>query len=203
MYLLNHYTAGVILFGDRTQLTSHRLPKYIHANTSTVFLVDPAQSIKQLDDSEHAAKRIQEYFRVRRTRHSITDWVDVKWKGGVMGHPLQTDGCSCGVVVVKMAKAVMESFPLIPNVNFECSKKYMKRERRELALEILEASVFDEHTYCAMCAALRPPGSGSPITDWVQCDDCERWYHAQCLAMDSRDFKKAETGYWNCPLCNT
>ncbi|XP_034077114.1 uncharacterized protein LOC117549369 isoform X1 [Gymnodraco acuticeps] len=142
-----------------------------------------------------------EYFRVRRTRHSITDWVDVKWKGGVMGHPLQTDGCSCGVVVVKMAKAVMESFPLIPNVNFECSKKYMKRERRELALEILEASVFDEHTYCAMCAALRPPGSGSPITDWVQCDDCERWYHAQCLAMDSRDFKKAETGYWNCPLC--
>ncbi|KAI9541827.1 hypothetical protein NQZ68_026288 [Dissostichus eleginoides] len=34
----------------------------------------------------------------------------------------------------------MESFSLIPNVNFECSKKYMKRERRELALEILEAS---------------------------------------------------------------
>ncbi|XP_034067414.1 uncharacterized protein LOC117543330 isoform X3 [Gymnodraco acuticeps] len=163
MYLLNHYTASVILFGDRTQLISHSLPKvnfdnyeavlsfvlvnnnhwkllYIHANTSTVFLVDPAQSIKELDDSEHAAKRIQEYFRMRRTRHSITDWVDVKWKGGVMGHPLQTDGCSCGVVVVKMAKAVMESFPLIPNVNFECSKKYMKRERRELALEILEAS---------------------------------------------------------------
>ena len=39
-----------------------------------------------------------------------------------------------------MAKAVMESFPLIPNVNFECSKKYMKQERIELALEILEAS---------------------------------------------------------------
>ncbi|XP_034053215.1 uncharacterized protein LOC117533535 [Gymnodraco acuticeps] len=82
MYLLNHYTASVILFGDRTQLISHSLPKvnfdnyeavlsfvlvnnnhwkllYIHAKTSTVFLVDPAQSIKELDDSEHAAKRIQ------------------------------------------------------------------------------------------------------------------------------------------------
>jgi len=32
-----------------------------------------------------------------------TDWVDVKWKGGVMGHPLQKDGCSCGIVVVKVS----------------------------------------------------------------------------------------------------
>lgn len=31
--------------------------------------------------------------------------------------------------------------------------------------------VFDQHTFCAMCAASRPLGSGPPITDGVSC--CE------------------------------
>lgn len=39
-----------------------------------------------------------------------------------------------------MAKAVVESFPLIPNVKFKTFKKDMKGERRDLALKILETS---------------------------------------------------------------
>jgi len=43
----------------KSAFTFFVLSQYIRAKTSTVFLVDPAQSIKELDDSEHAAKRIQ------------------------------------------------------------------------------------------------------------------------------------------------
>lgn len=40
-----------------------------------------------------------------------------------------------------MAKAVMEVFPLIPEMKFGTSKKTQgQRERRDLVLEILEAS---------------------------------------------------------------
>lgn len=39
----------------------------------------------------------------RRTCHGKTEWVDVKWKGGVMSHPVQQDGSSCGVIVVKVS----------------------------------------------------------------------------------------------------
>ena len=48
-----------------------------------------------------------------------------------------------------MAKAVMEAFPQIPDVKFETSKKAMKKERRDLALEILKASgtYTVKHTY--------------------------------------------------------
>lgn len=40
---------------------------------------------------------------MRRTRHGKTDWVEVKWKGGVMPHPVQQDGSSCGIIVVKVS----------------------------------------------------------------------------------------------------
>lgn len=39
-----------------------------------------------------------------------------------------------------MAKAVMEAFPQLPNMDFGTSKKDMVRERKALALQILQAS---------------------------------------------------------------
>lgn len=45
----------------------------------------------------------REYFKMRRTCHGKTDWVNVKWKGGEMCHPLQQDTCSCGVIVIKVS----------------------------------------------------------------------------------------------------
>ena len=39
-----------------------------------------------------------------------------------------------------MAKALIKAFPAIPDMNFSTSKKEMQKERRDLALAILEAS---------------------------------------------------------------
>ncbi|XP_029998118.1 lysine-specific demethylase 5B-B-like [Sphaeramia orbicularis] len=138
---------------------------------------------------------------MRRTCHSRTDWVDVKWTGGVLNHPFQQDGNNCGVVVVKIAEVLMQAFPLVPDISFHTSKREMQREREILAIKLLEASVFEEHSCCASCAASKPPGSGPPITDWIQCDTCARWFHVQCLAMASNTFEKAKERTWECPLC--
>lgn len=39
-----------------------------------------------------------------------------------------------------MAKDLMRAFPAIPDMTFGTSRKDMKRERRDLALDILDAS---------------------------------------------------------------
>ncbi|XP_059917513.1 uncharacterized protein LOC132464884 [Gadus macrocephalus] len=103
IYLMDHYTAGVILSGDRATVRRQSLPKvnfenyeamlsfihvngnhwnmlYIHAKSGTVFQLDPSPASSELEDSVHAATKIQEYFKMRRTSHGKTDWVDVQWK---------------------------------------------------------------------------------------------------------------------------
>ncbi|KAJ8375387.1 hypothetical protein SKAU_G00059670 [Synaphobranchus kaupii] len=49
-----------------------------------------------------------------------------------------------------------------------------------------------------MCSMAKPPGSGPPMTDWIQCDKCERWFHEQCLGMDTEDLEQAREDSWNC-----
>ncbi|KAJ4926173.1 hypothetical protein JOQ06_008356 [Pogonophryne albipinna] len=131
IYILNHYSAGVILFGKREEVRKHTLSKihfdsygaivsfvhvdgvhwtflHINAEESTVYLADPARSSAEQAESDNAANKFSDYFKMRRTCCSKTDWVAIKWKGGVMKHPVQQDGNSCGVVVCMMAKEVME-----------------------------------------------------------------------------------------------
>nr|XP_033951280.1 lysine-specific demethylase 5B-B-like [Pseudochaenichthys georgianus] len=101
-----------------------------------------------------------------------------------------------------MARAVMEAFPALPIMSFGTSKKEMACERRKFALSILNASVFHMENNCAMCSASKPPGSGPPTTDWIQCDICERWFHEQCLGMNQDQLQEARASNWNCFLCN-
>ncbi|XP_067237022.1 lysine-specific demethylase 5B-B-like [Chanodichthys erythropterus] len=119
-----------------------------------------------------------------------------------MKHPIQLDGCSCGVIVLMMAKAVMEAFPELPKMEFGKSKKHMAQERRALALKILEASVFDAQNNCSMCAASKPPSPGPSMTDWIQWDSCTRWFHAVCVPLNKVQFEQAKNTAWDCCLCD-
>ncbi|XP_028991434.2 uncharacterized protein LOC114846544 isoform X3 [Betta splendens] len=224
MYILNHYTASVILFEGREAVRRHSLSRidfgkyraivsfvniqnvhwkflYVDSDRSKVYLVDPAKSAKELVESEQAAKRLRDYFNMRRACHSKTDWVDKKWKGAIMHHPVQKDSSSCGVIVIMMARLVMEAFPNMPRMDFKTTRKQMAQERTNIACEILHASVFNTDSNCAMCSTTKPPGSGPAFTDWIQCDGCCRWYHAQCLNLDKDTLKKAASEDWNCCLC--
>ncbi|CAL8269823.1 unnamed protein product [Arctogadus glacialis] len=50
IYLMDHYTAGVILFGDRATVRRQSLPKNIHAKSGTVFQLDPSPASSELED---------------------------------------------------------------------------------------------------------------------------------------------------------
>ncbi|XP_019720914.1 uncharacterized protein LOC109513132 [Hippocampus comes] len=224
LYLMSYYTAELIISGDKKTLPRHCFPKenlnsykgilsfvnvnnnhwkllYIKADTGTVYLVDPAQCHTEVNDSTTAAKRFREFLTMRRTHHGKAEWEDKEWKGGCLAHPTQQDSSSCGVIVTLIAAELMKTFPKIPHIKFDSSTKEMANERTKLGLEILAASVSDPTMHCAMCSLGKPPGAGPPLINWIQCDECERWYHEQCLGMTVDDLAKARTGNWSCVVC--
>ncbi|XP_051544401.1 uncharacterized protein wu:fc27b11 [Myxocyprinus asiaticus] len=77
---------------------------------------------------------------MRRMCHGKMEWVDIKWKGGVLTHQIKRDGSSCGVTFIMMARAVMKAFPAVPLIRFGTSKKEMAHARKTMALQILKAS---------------------------------------------------------------
>ncbi|XP_042569217.1 lysine-specific demethylase 5A-like [Cyprinus carpio] len=119
-----------------------------------------------------------------------------------MTHPVQQDGSSCGVIVVLMARGIMNAFPAVPVLQFGTSRKEMGNERKIMALQILKASVFDEAENCAMCSLKKTAGSVHRFINWIQCDTCERWYHEECLGMAKEDLEQARANKWNCILCS-
>ncbi|XP_034552159.1 uncharacterized protein LOC117821766 isoform X2 [Notolabrus celidotus] len=174
---------------------------YLNAAESSVYLVDPATNSNEQGESDNAAQRFRDYFKMRRICHGKTDWVDIKLKGNVMHHPVQQDSNSCGVIVTMMAKAVMEAFPQPPRMTFGTTTDEMAVQRKHFALQILKASVFNTEANCAMCAATKPPAPGPSFTDWIQCDSCCRWFHKQCLQMDTAEWQKMKNVDWKCILC--
>ncbi|KAF4096636.1 hypothetical protein G5714_022605 [Onychostoma macrolepis] len=87
-------------------------------------------------------------FLIRTIHHREREWADIEFTGAVMQHPVQHDTYSCGVMVMMMAKAVMEAFPKLPNMEFGTTEEEMAEERTAMALELLEASVMPFFFVC-------------------------------------------------------
>ncbi|KAF4114077.1 hypothetical protein G5714_004300 [Onychostoma macrolepis] len=174
LYQLSHYTTGVILNGTREQLAQQRLRKvnfeqydgviaavnvnnvhwrfvYVHAVSQQIFVLDPQFGNNEKEAATQACKKFGEFFKMRRNRDSIEDWVDTKWQPGTIDHTFQDDGYSCGVFVMQMARQVVENFPKIPeSIDIDPSKDWMWNCRRNMAKDILLASVSREE-YCSVC----------------------------------------------------
>ncbi|XP_060755389.1 uncharacterized protein LOC132866611 [Neoarius graeffei] len=98
-----------------------------------------------------------------------------------------------------MAIAVMEAFPDVPTIQFDTTKRAMAEERRFMALQVLKASVFENE--CGMCGTDKAPGNAASYTDWIQCDACDRWFHALCLNMVKATLDSLKKQKWLCVLC--
>ncbi|XP_016393638.1 lysine-specific demethylase 5B-B-like [Sinocyclocheilus rhinocerous] len=86
-------------------------------------------------------------------------------------------------------------------MEFGTTTEEMAQERTALALEILEASVFDAENNCSMCSRREPPSPEPSITGWIRCDSCNRWFHALCVEMDTTQLEHAQNAPWDCCLC--
>ncbi|RXN37548.1 putative protein wu:fc27b11 [Labeo rohita] len=114
---------------------------YIHAVSKKIFVLDPQHGSNEKEAATQACKKFGEFFKMRRNRDSIEDWVDTKWQPGTIDHSFQEDGDSCGVFVMQMARQVVENFPKIPeNIHIDPSKDWMWNCRRNMAKDILQAS---------------------------------------------------------------
>ena len=41
-------------------------------------------------------------------------------------------------------------------------------------------------------------------TNWIQCQQCHRWFHQQCLKLNEQQFKEAaDNEQWVCPICES
>ncbi|ROI27647.1 Acyl-coenzyme A thioesterase 3 [Anabarilius grahami] len=140
IFLFNHFSAGVVVFGERSAMSRHSFRKYLNRTSQKVLVVDP-QGIDEAKESELAAERFRTYFKMRQILYGKMDCVDVAWTHGVLKHTIQKDSCSCGVYVMQMAKEVVESFPETPSkISIPSSQHILSELRKEMAVTILEAS---------------------------------------------------------------
>ena len=49
---------------------------------------------------------------------------------------------------------------------------------------------------CAASGCIVPDDE---LVDWIQCDDCDQWYHQACVHIDSREAENVDR--YSCPLC--
>ncbi|KAI4830572.1 hypothetical protein KUCAC02_002193 [Chaenocephalus aceratus] len=218
LYLLDHYTMGVILHGTREQIARQELKKvtfdlydgaigfvnirnvhwkfvYLHALSNHIYVVDPLQGSNEVEDSRKAAYKFGEYFKMRRNRLGKEDWVSIKWQPGKITHTFQKDATSCGAFVMQMAKMTVKEFPKIPKTFHIKSSQHL---RRDIAEEILRGSV-SKDDFCSFCGIEDLPTTAVDAV-WIQCETCGRWFHTQCLGMPAARIPKKNTP-WYCVLC--
>ncbi|RVE59213.1 hypothetical protein OJAV_G00186430 [Oryzias javanicus] len=71
-----------------------RLPflfQFFNRTLQKVCVFDPLGTTEE-KDSEVAASRFRQYFKMQQIHRGKTDWMDVKWKHGVLDHSKQQDG---------------------------------------------------------------------------------------------------------------
>ncbi|KAM4566987.1 uncharacterized protein PAE49_010443 [Odontesthes bonariensis] len=193
LYLMNHYTVGVILHGTREQMARQGLKKvtfddydgaigfvniqnvhwkfvYLHALSNHIFVVDPMQGSNEVEDSRIAGYRFEQYFKMRRNSLGKEDWVNIKWQHGKITHTFQKDATSCGIFVMQMAKMTVTQFPNIPErFHIDSSKKSLKKLRRDMAEEILKGSVSKDE-FCSFCGNEDLPKTAVDVV-WVRFRD--------------------------------
>ncbi|XP_053301636.1 uncharacterized protein LOC128460454 [Pleuronectes platessa] len=164
LYVLHHFVIGVILFGETSQISRQSLKTvdfdqydgvigfvnvnnnhwkfvYLHAPTSQIFIIDPADPEIDLEETRKAAKRFRKYFRTRFNLNGQKDWLTLAWKPATISHTTQRDGTSCGVFVMEMARQIIQSFPAIPEeLNIDSQCKNIARLREDMAEEMLLAA---------------------------------------------------------------
>ncbi|XP_069042365.1 uncharacterized protein [Lepisosteus oculatus] len=216
VFLMNHYTTGVIMSGNRERMARQRLSKvnfenyeaiisffntgvhwkllYLYAPSQKVFVVDPMGS-DEMGDSTAAAKRFRDFFKMRRNVLGKEDWLNINWHPSVIGHTRQADASSCGVFVMQMGADIINNFPDIPTyIEINSSAKEMRKLREDLSIRILEASA-PLQDMCLMCGE-------TPVrqTNWIQCDSCENWFHELCISKEEYESAKNEVT-WICTFC--
>ena len=61
----------------------------------------------------------------------------------------------------------------------------------------------ENNHYCWVCKAAESPQSQNSMVQWVECDQCVRWYHPECLGttIDDVNNDRYTCAIWHCKYC--
>nr|XP_026690264.1 uncharacterized protein LOC104265342 isoform X1 [Ciona intestinalis] len=105
----------------------------LHLQRKKIFLIDPFGS----EPSHTLIERVRTYLSMRQNA-ADADLGKWEWTVGKLQHPKQTDSHSCGVIVLKIAECLIETFK--DQVLFGVSKTDVKMMRYYFARKILSTS---------------------------------------------------------------
>nr|XP_039253461.1 uncharacterized protein LOC120330648 isoform X3 [Styela clava] len=106
----------------------------INTTDYIVYLLDPIGS--NLDESKQAEISVSEYLKLRE-RMGVLE-TDLQFKSGIIEHPKQSDGFSCGLFVMKIAESVLNNG--FGNISFRSTLNDLAQYRHDIAEKILEFS---------------------------------------------------------------
>ena len=66
--------------------------------------------------------------------------------------------------------------------------QYMKKSQ-----EVINDDSKQQKMYC-ICRKAERPGM-------IGCDNCDEWYHTDCLGFSKTDIKRVKKEDWSCPSC--
>ncbi|XP_058632676.1 zinc finger protein ubi-d4-like [Onychostoma macrolepis] len=76
----------------------------------------------------------------------------------------------------------------------KAEKKQEEEEKRK------HDSVFNPKDHCSLCGKESPVGDVG-LNTWIQCSNCERWYHSVCVNMTKKQIHKCKRRKWLCVFC--
>ena len=116
---------------------------------------------------------------------------DCSWKYKEIPHETQTDSHSCGVHVIRFA------YDLCNDPSFNSFT--VDYTRFALIKNLMNVGIVSE-IYCCLCRHKSSASSGD-VDDWIQCDNCDRWYHMSCLHYNPIKISSASFSHFKCNIC--
>ena len=81
----------------------------------------------------------------------------------------------------------------------DCISSKVKRQKNDLCKvkgqkQLKEKNDKNERTVYCICREEERPGM-------IGCDNCDEWYHTQCLSLSKDEVKRLSNENWSCPNC--
>ena len=81
----------------------------------------------------------------------------------------------------------------------DCISSKVKRQKNDLGKikgqkQLKEKNDKNERTVYCICREEERPGM-------IGCDNCDEWYHTQCLSLSKDEVKRLSNENWSCPNC--
>nr|XP_033494403.1 sentrin-specific protease 1-like isoform X1 [Epinephelus lanceolatus]XP_033494404.1 sentrin-specific protease 1-like isoform X1 [Epinephelus lanceolatus]XP_033494405.1 sentrin-specific protease 1-like isoform X1 [Epinephelus lanceolatus] len=147
----------------------HWILVIVKMSGKALLVIDPLSNEQRY--SRRILRNWRNFLRMREHQSSSASWTVE-----TLGHELQVNGSSCGVLILKFVEEYLQSGSIF---DVKTDPASVQAARLHIACKLIEngGSVED---YCIECNMINPDTDSDNVS-MVQCDICLRWAHHDCL----------------------